>query len=663
MASVLALINTLGNWLTVAVGLGFVIFLHELGHFLLAKWNDVKVEKFSIGFGPALFKFHRGETEYALSIIPLGGFVKMLGEGDETSGTVEKPTDPRAYSNKPVGARMAIISAGVIMNIILGVICFVAAYGMGGLRVAPARIDAVIAGAPAYNSGLRVGDEIVAINDKKPIDFIVMKRMTAYSGPGAILHLKVKRPGQEELVSVDVEPRREADADMKTMGIALPADTTVAKPPYIRPAGLDRDPESVKELKPDDHIVAIGPKDGKTEPAPDTFAFLTLLSKYRSEPIQVVVERKAKETGKTEQTTKQISINLPAVPFVDFGFRLGHQAINAIRPGSPAAKAGFQLGDRIIAVDGQLDFDPMKLPDYARERAGRPIEFRVQRGAGEGAQGSTITVTAIPDDSPTWVEEFLGTEPLEIPGLGLAFPITPRIEHVTAGSPAAKAGLKAGQVIEAVSLADEPEEGETPKKATLKLDGKDRAWPTAFGLIQRLPRQAIEFTIADVKKPVAVTPSVEPTWFNPKRGFVFYTLTYPLPPMGVAASIRRGFEDTRDTIHDIYAMLRNLFLGLIGIKALGGPLTIATIASQTARMGLAPFLHFIGLLSVNLAVINFLPIPPLDGGQMAFLIAEKVRGRPLPERALAAGTYAGIVFVLGLMGFVLIQDVIRLFGA
>src|SRR5947207_501139 len=146
------------------LGLGFVIFIHELGHFLLAKWNGVKVEKFSIGFGPTVFGFRRGETEYVLAAIPLGGFVKMLGEGpeDEQSQT----TDPRAYPNKSVGARMAIISAGVIMNVLLGLACFVYAYGHG-MEEVPAMIGHVAAGSPAYKAGLRAGDEIESIDGRR----------------------------------------------------------------------------------------------------------------------------------------------------------------------------------------------------------------------------------------------------------------------------------------------------------------------------------------------------------------------------------------------------------------------------------------------------------------------------------------------------------------
>ncbi len=89
------------NILKVAVGLGFVIFIHELGHFLLAKWNGVKVEKFSIGFGKTIFGFRRGETEYVLAAIPLGGFVKMLGESPDDENS--KTTDPAPIRTNPSG--------------------------------------------------------------------------------------------------------------------------------------------------------------------------------------------------------------------------------------------------------------------------------------------------------------------------------------------------------------------------------------------------------------------------------------------------------------------------------------------------------------------------------------------------------------------------------
>src|SRR5229473_2746260 len=113
------------NWAKAAIGLGFIIFIHELGHFAVAKWCDVHVETFSIGFGPAIpgCSFRRGDTFYKIAWFPLGGYVKMVGEGNESEEYGEDY--PRSFKNKPVGQRMAIISAGVIMNVIFGFLCFI----------------------------------------------------------------------------------------------------------------------------------------------------------------------------------------------------------------------------------------------------------------------------------------------------------------------------------------------------------------------------------------------------------------------------------------------------------------------------------------------------------------------------------------------------------
>ena len=109
----------------VVVGLGFVIFIHELGHFLAAKWCNVHVQTFSLGFGPALpgCSFKWGETTYKIGILPLGGYVQMVGEGADAD---EDESYPRSYKNKTVLQRMFIISAGVVMNVLLGFVCFVA---------------------------------------------------------------------------------------------------------------------------------------------------------------------------------------------------------------------------------------------------------------------------------------------------------------------------------------------------------------------------------------------------------------------------------------------------------------------------------------------------------------------------------------------------------
>src|SRR5262249_46846041 len=143
-------VDTLLFGFYVLLGLGFVIFIHELGHFMVAKWCDVYVETFSIGFGPALpgCWFRKGETTYMLAVIPLGGYVKMLGEGAEADP--EGDDNPRSYKNKSVPQRMAIISAGVIMNVIFGCLAFILVYMCHGERQAVGVVGLVDSGSPAW---------------------------------------------------------------------------------------------------------------------------------------------------------------------------------------------------------------------------------------------------------------------------------------------------------------------------------------------------------------------------------------------------------------------------------------------------------------------------------------------------------------------------------
>jgi regulator of sigma E protease len=117
-----------------------------------------------------------------------------------------------------------------------------------------------------------------------------------------------------------------------------------------------------------------------------------------------------------------------------------------------------------------------------------------------------------------------------------------------------------------------------------------------------------------------------------------------------------GASHTRESIVDIYLTLRNLFTGRLSVKEMRGPVGIATVAFQFAKSGLADLCRFLGFLSVNLAVLNFLPIPVLDGGHMVFLFWEAITRKRPSERVLVAATYVGMAFVLGLMLMVLYLD-------
>ena len=656
MGSLLGIFNAL----QVLLGLSFVILIHELGHFLLAKWNGVKVERFSIGFPPKLFSVRKGETEYVLGAVLLGGYVSMLGEGMDDEAT--KTTDPRAFPNKTVGSRMAIISAGVIMNLILGLVSFVYAYGKG-VEERSARLGGVVAGAPAYAAGMRAGDTIVNIDDRREVSFSDILRKVKLSRANQVVHFELRRAGQDALVPIDVEPRLEKDADTPSIGI-YPADSlTFSLTPYRAPAGIEAAPGTPPSaIKVDDTIIAAGPVGETPKPVNDPFMLRQLFADHADQPINIVIERRDK-TAKPSPggaASEQISVTLPQNRFITFGFRLKIEPISAIQLGSIADRAGFRKGDLILKVDGNASFDPMQLPTTCFKNAGKPMTFEVERHeSGAGSEAKVVEITATPDNSPPWGEVPFQNEPLDVPGLGFAYPVRTTIAEVTPGSPADRAGLKAGDVINEMTVPGEKKEKKVEKPQDFKFNDKSPGWPSAFQTLQWISIRPVTLTVNNSNKLITITPEPDAEWSHPYRGTSFQSLTHMLPPMGPMAAFQRGLDDTVDNILDIYSTLRNLFHGRMGMGSLAGPPTIAIVAYDAASTSFTKLVQFLGILSINLAVLNFLPIPPLDGGQMVFLIAEKIRGRPVPDGAKVAGTWIGLVLVVGLMVFVLIQDVRR----
>ena len=150
--------------------LGVLIFVHELGHFLVAKWAGIRVERFSLGFPPKMIGFTRGETEYCISWIPLGGYVKMAGENPEESDITG---DPREFMSKSIGARALVIIAGPLMNFIAAILLFALVFFFYGKPLEETRVvvGASMAGTPAEKLGLQPGDVIVSIDGQKVSKF------------------------------------------------------------------------------------------------------------------------------------------------------------------------------------------------------------------------------------------------------------------------------------------------------------------------------------------------------------------------------------------------------------------------------------------------------------------------------------------------------------
>ena len=254
------LIGDFGNTLLAFIFvLGVLIFVHELGHYAVAKFLGIRVDVFSLGFGPRLVGFRRGDTDYRVSLLPLGGYVKMAGENyDETlTGSDDE------FLARPKRHRFAVAIAGPLMNIGLAVLLSAAAYTMGvrvpTYRSGPAEVGAVADGSPAEAAGIQVRDTIVAI-DGDEVPRWQDAEIAIAASPGQSLRLTLDRGGNriEKRVLVTAASDR---GDIGTIGVGPWV-------PFIITGTIEGSPAEAAGLQPGDEIVEVSGKDGSvTEPA------------------------------------------------------------------------------------------------------------------------------------------------------------------------------------------------------------------------------------------------------------------------------------------------------------------------------------------------------------------------------------------------------------
>lgn len=216
--------------LAAIIVLGLLIIVHELGHFSIAKLTGIGVEKFSIGFGPAVFKKTVGETEYRISAFPLGGYVKMVGENpdEEPDENIDKE---KSFIHKPVWTRLAVVSAGPLFNLLLAILIFTAVFTAGVPVLLPV-VGGVEEGFPAVLAGIQAGDRISSI-DGVPISEWEEMTLIIHDNPGKTLLIGVVRAGEE--ISFRVTPRETAvpnifgeETTVGLIGIS-PANETIIK--------------------------------------------------------------------------------------------------------------------------------------------------------------------------------------------------------------------------------------------------------------------------------------------------------------------------------------------------------------------------------------------------------------------------------------------------
>ena len=188
--------------LATVIVLGVLIFAHELGHFLVAKLLGVRVEAFSLGFPPKLLHKKIGDTEYRLSVVPLGGYVKLLGENPNDE--VPPELQPYSFMHRPLWQRFCIVLAGPVFNLLFSVVALTLVFTLNGIPYLTTQIGSVMENSPAAQAGLRVGDRVQAVGSQPVVRWEDLSRIIQHSGEKTLM-LTVKR--DEQVLKVEVKPQ------------------------------------------------------------------------------------------------------------------------------------------------------------------------------------------------------------------------------------------------------------------------------------------------------------------------------------------------------------------------------------------------------------------------------------------------------------------------
>jgi regulator of sigma E protease len=702
MTAAFAYFMTQYNALTVVLvvaGISLLIFVHELGHFLVAKWCDVHVLTFSIGFGPPIpgCKVRWGETTYKLGIIPLGGYVKMVGEGAYEG----EDDDPRSFRNKSVGQRMAIISAGVVMNLIFGFASYVFVYMTHGETRIPAVIDVVEVGSAAWENGVRTGDVVHQIGSKKDpyFDDFMYEVMNSTKGEKLDLVLGPPNVSDSELRHLKVEPRRR-DSDTKPIvGVNSPPELKLFPESLkkYRPFPIRKESAAAEANPPfdfGDEIV------GTTDPAdpdnldrilplppdprtPDNPQHLDYFEYHRR--MQLLADKKVVLQVRRAKTSQLEDITVPVEShYVIDGLLMEMGEIVAVRHDSPAEKAAIQINDVIEEV--QLPFsqsrtvryasnsqkpvtgmenkplDPTRLPfelnQWANVKpAGTKVSLMIRRG------GSLQKLTLDWDDQWRFNNE-LSMSPrwsMSLGGLGIAYQVRTTVADVISGSQAEAKGLRKNDVVRACRFMKLGKNPTDPPENDTWVDLKPNAWAEVFMGCQVAHVKDITLRIDRDNKEITLKPERDPTWPHDDRGLLFLPEFRLVKADSVSQAIAIGWRRTWDNFTAIYGNLRSLATNRISTDLMGGPITVLQVAYAFADEDNYKYLLLLAFISINLAIVNFLPIPVLDGGHMVFLIYEKLMSRSPSRQFRIATTYLGLAMIFSLMGFVIYLDLKRMF--
>lgn len=544
------------QWAAAVVALlGVLILVHELGHYLFAKLFDVKVYRLSLGFGPRLVGFSAGETEYRLSLVPLGGYVRLLGE--DPNEPVEPKERPRMLSSKPLWQRYVIVMAGPAFNLLLPIAIYFVFYA-GQKTLLPPTIGTVLPGQPAALAGLLPGDRVDGV-DGQEIRYWEELEETVAGAPERTLRFGIRRGDSAE--ERDVTPLR------------------IERPGRLR----------LKEVV---GWVGISPR-----------------------------------------------FHLPQIGVIDTR--------------SPAAAAGLRTFDFVTSVNG----NPVSTwAEFVRavDRAGAsPLRLAYLRGGYSAVPFAHVEIqepaTAVV--IPTAVFDVAGRRRYETGILSAEF----FVFSVEPGSPADRIGIRRGDQLVELDGAPPPHWDLLMQTLASHPDRTFRiAWLSPGGVRHEgVFQQEIRSRLDPYRQPE------ERLVFGAVNRFAWKT-DAPVPIRSrFLYALGHSIERTGQIVATMTAGFVGMVRGRVPLSSIGGPIMIGYVAGVAAEQGLGQYLWLMALLSINLGLLNFLPVPILDGGLLMFFTIELFKRRPPSARARTVASYVGLVFVATLMIFALWNDVTR----
>ncbi len=620
----------------VLIGFGFIIFVHELGHFLAARIVGIKVETFAIGFGPRLFGFKRGDTDYRISLLPFGGYVKMLGQEDFTVDheRLEKTkVDPASFLAKTPGQRMFVVSGGVFMNLIFAAIGFIVVFMHGMEFPAPVAGD-IIPNSPAAKAGFMPGDRFIAVDGKRVLNFNEIMLAVALSDPSKPLDFEIERNGK--IIHKKVRPVYNPESQLRQIGVTGAGSLKVWG---------DSD-----GLKDGDIIVKVG------NIKPKLFSDVErVIKQAQGKPVTLIVKRKQGDKYKEIRVQKRAHLVLYAEP-MSFPPKDDETKENAADKYKEPSLLGFvprrkflgdielkdkqtdapiiKKGDIIIRVGNILNPTGGEIQEYLEKLRGKNAHLEVLRN------GKRIGVI-LPVPKSDFEFQYVFGQMIFDEDHTIVAKVLPH-------TPAANLKMPRGAKIISCN------------------NTKVQTWFDIINYFKQHAGKSVKIIWQAAEATQSGTIKIPETskWL----GQIDYTIdffTYPLTTKIVGKyphqAIALGLRQTWYIIKMAYVTIQRVtFTHTIGAKQISGPIFIIHKGKEIAESGFYKLIYYLALISANLAVINFLPIPAVDGGLILILIIEKIRGKGLSPKITAIWQAIGISLLIALLLFVTYNDISKL---